>query len=53
MQDSDKENPVQREIDRNLKRIFDETAEQPLPPQLAGLVERLRQKEKSSSEVSK
>lgn len=41
---SEEESPICREIDENLKRIFDETAQQPLPQTLTDLIERLRQK---------
>ncbi len=39
------ESPVQKEIDENLKRIFDETAKEPLPQKLTDLLEQLRRKE--------
>ncbi|MCA8884494.1 MAG: transcriptional regulator [Rhodobacteraceae bacterium] len=40
-----KEDPVQRQIDENLKRIFDETAQEPLPEKLTALLDQLRKQE--------
>lgn len=42
---SEEESPVQRAIDHNLKRIFDQTAQEPLPKQLTDLLEQLKAKE--------
>lgn len=42
---SEEESLVQKEIDENLKRIFDETAQQPLPKKLTDLLDQLRAKE--------
>ncbi len=36
---------VQKQIDDNLKRIFDETASQPIPDQLSRLLDQLREQE--------
>ncbi|WP_138469637.1 NepR family anti-sigma factor [Poseidonocella sp. HB161398] len=41
---SDKD-AVQKQIDDNLKRIFEETANQPLPDQLSQLLDQLREQE--------
>lgn len=39
----EEDSPVQREIDANLKRIFDETAQEPLPQKLTDLIGKLRE----------
>ncbi len=36
---------VQKQIDDNLKRIFEETATQPIPDQLSQLLDKLREQE--------
>ncbi|WP_253949269.1 NepR family anti-sigma factor [Mangrovicoccus sp. HB161399] len=36
---------VQKQIDENLKRIFEETANQPIPDQLSQLLQQLREQE--------
>ncbi|MCA8880964.1 MAG: hypothetical protein KDA73_13640 [Rhodobacteraceae bacterium] len=43
--DPPEDNPIQRQIDENLKRIFDETASEPLPDELTDLLARLRDQE--------
>lgn len=40
-----KESPLQQQIDENLKRIFDETVQEPLPDQLTSLLDQLRKQE--------
>ena len=34
--------PMRKQIDENLKRVFDETLNEPLPDKLAELLERLK-----------
>ncbi|MBE3638412.1 transcriptional regulator [Mangrovicoccus sp. HB182678] len=36
---------VQKQIDDNLRKIFDETANQPIPDQLSQLLQQLREQE--------
>lgn len=38
-------NKVDQEIDRNLKRAFDEMSEEPLPDRLMELINRLREED--------
>lgn len=38
-------NKVDQEIDRNLKRAFDEMSEEPLPDRLMQLINRLREED--------
>ncbi|WP_050927655.1 NepR family anti-sigma factor [Aestuariivita boseongensis] len=46
-----KRNPhMEREIDRNLKRAFDEVASEPLPERFTNLLEQLRAQDASETD---
>lgn len=45
--------PVSRQIDENLKRIYDETLNEAVPDRFADLLNKLRQKIESGSDEGK
>jgi hemerythrin-like domain-containing protein len=42
---------VTQQIDENLRRVYSETAQEPVPDRFADLLEKLRQQEKSERTV--
>lgn len=48
MSDSKKNNPVDEQIDENLKRVYEAAASEPLPDKFLSLLAQLKAKEEGS-----